>query len=200
MAALPLLKMGILVFKQAAKPVAKSLQARAKTSPFFRRMCIGVGNGMNQMTARMTAFGSNVKLKKVKGISEETAISNGAALLGESFIILTGSALIAFEYRRKDIESDKKKAKARAEKRDADNALDARLFRMEEDIAELRLLVEAQTERQEWQNRQWREREKREDSAAGGGSGGAGAASPSTGVAQSWGAWLGLWGGSRPER
>ena len=191
MAALPLLKMGILVFKQAAKPVAKGLQARAKTSPFFRRVCVGVGNGMNQVTARMTAFGSNVKLKKVKGISEETAISNGAALLGESFIILTGSALIAFEYRRKDQISDAKKATAAAEKRDAANALDARLFRMEEDLAELRILVEAQTERQEWQNRRWKERDN-----TGGAGGGGGAPSPPGGVAQSWGAWLGLWGPS----
>ena len=179
--------------------MAKALQARAKTNPFFRRVCVSVGNGMNQLSARMTAFTSNVKLKKVKGISEETAISNGAALLGESFIIASGSALIAWEYRRKDQIADVKKAKQREEKRAAEAKLDARLFKMEEDIAELRLLVEAQTERQEWQNRRWREQQQQEANE------GAqqGAASPpgaggSTGVAQSWGAWLGLWGGRGP--
>ena len=186
------MKMGILVFKQAAKPVAKALQARAKTSPFFRKVCVSVGNSMNQLTGRMTAFGSGVKLKKVKGISEETAISNGAALLGESFIIVTGSALIAFEYRRKDIIAAEKKVKAAAEKRKEAAALDARLFKLEEEIAEIRLLVEAQTERQDWQNRRWQKQEKEQQAQQAASPPGAG----STGVAQSWGAWLGLWGPS----
>ncbi len=105
MAGVPLIKVGLLLFKTIVKPVAKIIKNRAGKKPLFRRACVWVGNVANRAAVRVNVGLAGGKVKKVKAISEDAAVSRGSEVLGESIIVFAGTLGYAYEYRRKDEEA-----------------------------------------------------------------------------------------------
>ncbi|XP_072031835.1 optic atrophy 3 protein homolog [Amphiura filiformis] len=101
-AAFPVVKLGILAFKQISKPIAKQIAAAAKNSPFLRQhICMRIANFHHflDVNLRMRSLGLG-KAKSVEPLKEEAAVELGANIISEVFLFSVGAGTIAYEYYR----------------------------------------------------------------------------------------------------
>ena len=97
-AALPFMKLGTLMVKTVSKPVAKALQASAKTNPTLRRGCIGLGNALHKLNFRINDLvDPEYRVKRVKPLEEAAALAKGSTFLGESFIFVVAAGVVVYE-------------------------------------------------------------------------------------------------------
>lgn len=109
-------KLGALVIKQVAKPLANVAKNRAKNSHFFRTyMLMPPAQFYHWCEVRMKMYvmnlgksGQNATIPK---LSEEAAIELGGNLLGEGVIFTIAVAILAYEVSRQK-EKEKKKEEA----------------------------------------------------------------------------------------
>jgi len=137
MSAIPFVKMGTLLLKQASKPFASNFKKYAHTSPALQGLCMSLGRFWNRGTTRINMMTLGHKVKKVKPLSDEDAIIKGADLLGEGIVYSAAVAAVFLEYRRKDIEADEKKQKALEKEAAQQAALEARFKQIEDKIETL---------------------------------------------------------------
>jgi hypothetical protein len=122
-AAFPLAKLGFLLVKQVAKPIANSIARRARNSPIFRNwICIPTAQAFHWYDVRVRMKLLNVgKVTNIPKLNEEKAIDTGAQLLSEMIILSIASSVLLFEYWRS---SEKEEAKQEALERDKANLND----------------------------------------------------------------------------
>jgi len=133
MVGLPLFKLGILLVRTAAKPIASRLKSRAKGSPNLSAVCERIGQGWHSFSSRINLQLLGHQVKKIKPLGTTEAIDSGADFLGEGFIYSVSAIAIVLEVWR----NDKKSAAQKLEKEERRAEKQRRL--MEED---LRLRVE----------------------------------------------------------
>ena len=162
MSAIPFIKMGTLLLKQASKPFASQFKKNAHRSETLQGMCIAVGRFWNQGTTRINMMTLGHKVKKVKPLSDEDAVAKGADLLGEGIVYTVAVAAVFIEYRRKDFEAEEKKTEKEAKEREANAILEARFAAIEKNMetmaAELRKAnekAEAARRSEEARRRSW---------------------------------------------
>ena len=110
---LPFMKLGTLMVKTVSKPVAKALQASAKTNPTLRRGCIGLGNALHKLNFRINDLvDPEYRVKRVKPLEEAAALAKGSTFLGESFIFVVAAGVVVYEATDKAHKEKAKKAKA----------------------------------------------------------------------------------------
>ncbi|BFZ55909.1 hypothetical protein PYCC9005_002950 [Savitreella phatthalungensis] len=113
-------KLGTLVIRTIAKPIAETIKVQAKEHERFRKICIGVAQlthrfdvGMRTSLLRTTvssssASGSNSaggeagsgvtkSRREVRPLNEAKAIDSGAKLISEAFLFGVAGGLIIFE-------------------------------------------------------------------------------------------------------
>lgn len=135
MAPFPLIKLGIVFFKQVSKPLANQIKARAKNSEFFKKyVCMPPAQFYHwyDVNLRMRMLG--IETKKVAKMNEEAAVTLGADILGEAVILSVAIAGLALEY-------------ARRSKNDTDKEVrqQERLAKMEEQLSELEVVLTNQS-------------------------------------------------------
>ncbi|KAH3848095.1 putative OPA3-like protein CG13603 [Dreissena polymorpha] len=111
---LPLIKLGVLFFKQISKPITNAIVRYAKVSPTFRKICLFPANVYNvyevQVKSRLlTGLGKGPKKEDIKPISTDEAVELGAAVMGEAVIYLLAVGILYWEYSYQPKKDEEKK-------------------------------------------------------------------------------------------
>ena len=100
---------------------------------------IGIGQTTHSITSRMTIWSAGYKVRSITPLEEEAALSRGADIVGESFVLVVTAGTMVWEYNRSKEKEKQKEEKQRAEAKaerqalqDNFKALDARLQAVEE--------------------------------------------------------------------
>mmetsp|Transcript_1285 Transcript_1285/g.1965 ORF Transcript_1285/g.1965 Transcript_1285/m.1965 type:complete len:116 (-) Transcript_1285:983-1330(-) len=109
MSAFPLLKVGTLAVKTLAKPLANVLKEQAKDHPELRRICVNIGQFVNEKSVKVNMRFLGHKITEVKPLNESAAVSKGADILGEGFIYSVSVATVLVEVYRREKENQVKK-------------------------------------------------------------------------------------------
>mmetsp|Transcript_1284 Transcript_1284/g.1961 ORF Transcript_1284/g.1961 Transcript_1284/m.1961 type:complete len:177 (-) Transcript_1284:699-1229(-) len=137
MSAFPLLKVGTLAVKTLAKPLANVLKEQAKDHPELRRICVNIGQFVNEKSVKVNMRFLGHKITEVKPLNESAAVSKGADILGEGFIYSVSVATVLVEVYRREKENQVKSARTKAEERVKDERLAQSLQKLNERIDEL---------------------------------------------------------------
>ncbi|CAO3606911.1 unnamed protein product [Cunninghamella blakesleeana] len=91
------IKLGSLLLRTLAKPVANSIKVQAKQHPAFREFCIGVAQKSHkwEMTLKMKFLG--YKKEVIRPLNDAKAIESGANFLSESFVFGVAASIIIAE-------------------------------------------------------------------------------------------------------
>jgi optic atrophy 3 protein len=136
MAGLPLFKLGALLLRTLAKPVAKSLKERASSESAlvhppprereclaahenFRGIVIQVGNTLNQVQTQIEVRLLGHVPKNIKPLREDLAVAMGAEFLSEAFIFGVAAGVLIVEVARQNDSKNRElehKAKTEADK------------------------------------------------------------------------------------
>jgi uncharacterized membrane protein YgcG len=100
MAPLPLIKIGAVLFKEVSKPLAAGVKRQATEHPGLRRVATALGRAYESGAQRVErAFSAN-RLAPLKAVSDSHALSVGADLLAQGFLVGTAIGFVVWEYNR----------------------------------------------------------------------------------------------------
>lgn len=96
---MPLIKLGYLLIRTVAKPVANVLKQQTKSHPGFRSICVRLAQTYHRteikMSRRLGGASKAVTEAAVRPLDEQKAIEVGANFLGETLVfIVAGTVLI----------------------------------------------------------------------------------------------------------
>ena len=97
---LPLLKLGFLLARTIAKPVANSIKSYAKTHPRFKNGCIYLGQKIHNFDKRSKNKLNGIRTTHIDPLSDEKAIDLGAEVIGETFIFAVAGTILVIESER----------------------------------------------------------------------------------------------------
>jgi len=144
-AAFPVAKLGFLLVKQVSKPLAKSVAARAKKSPFFKNwVCIPVAQLFHFYEVKMKMRALNLgtgKVTKVPKLTEAKAVEQGSEILSEFIIISIASAILIYEYNRSKEKEDAKEEKLKADRESIKNKIFELELKVEKQSTQIRNLA-----------------------------------------------------------
>lgn len=130
--AFPIAKLLMLGVKQVSRPLANTLKANARRSPFFRAyICQPPAQIYHWFEMKMKMRMMGFKGAQVQPLNEDVAADLGSELLGEAIVFLVGGACILAEYLRQSSNTAKKEEELRS-------TLDS----LQEQVAHLSLTVE----------------------------------------------------------
>ncbi|KAJ3037059.1 hypothetical protein HK097_003630 [Rhizophlyctis rosea] len=147
------IKLGSLVVRTLAKPLANSIKAQAKEHPAFREFCINLAQKTHRWEQELQTRFLGYKPKQIRPLNDAKAVENGAAFLSEGFILSVAILTILGETWRSQ-------RKSTNQKRDVDesiNQLETDHASTQDEIEELRSAVSSVTRELETlqkQNRQ----------------------------------------------
>lgn len=142
MAPLPLAKLGSLLIKTLAKPVAKNIKSQAVKNNTTRKALVWVGQSSHVLTTRMTIWSSGYKVRSISKIDDDTALSQGADILSESVIFGVSVCLLAFEYNRSSDKERRKEETRHKQIQDDSARLQAKLDSLDKRLVALEKYVE----------------------------------------------------------
>ncbi|KAL1661681.1 optic atrophy 3 protein-domain-containing protein [Schizophyllum commune] len=105
-------KIGTLLIRTLAKPIANQIKAQVKQHPSFRRICVGLAQRMHrtEMRLRTNILGASRESSvPVRPLSETRAIENGANAIAEGFLFAVAAALILGESWRSSVKGEKRR-------------------------------------------------------------------------------------------
>ena len=100
-----LMKVGGLLVKTLAKPVARQLKVDAEHVGWLREACTSIGQTTNYLTSRLTHASSLDKWKKpYKHIELKAteAREKGAEIVSEGFVLTVAVTVMGYEYNRQN--------------------------------------------------------------------------------------------------
>lgn len=131
-------KLSTLVVRTLAKPIAETIKSQAKEHAKFRKVCVGVAQGVHRLDVGMrlgllrSAEGTK---REVRPLNEAKAIDSGAKLISEAFLFGVAGGLIIFE-------SWRSRRKENARREGVADAIEA----LQNEVEELRGLLEARSQ------------------------------------------------------
>ncbi|KAI8142545.1 optic atrophy 3 protein-domain-containing protein [Fennellomyces sp. T-0311] len=153
------LKLGSLLIRTLAKPVATSIKTQAKQHDAFRDFCIGVAQRSHklEMTLKMKFLG--YKKEVIRPLNDARAVEAGANFLSEAFIFGVAASIIVAESWRshfsaknrrnyvddalEQLEDDTKTLKEQLEDtRSAQKLAEERIELLEQDNIQLRKILD----------------------------------------------------------
>lgn len=144
MAPLPVIKLAAVLLKEVSKPLAAEIKRRAQEHAAAKRVAIVMGRWWEGMSQRAEIFVRGHRVKELKPINDAHALTVGADLISQSFLLSTAIGLIMLEYWRSSSASAKaaevqreEKAVRRAAKEVRLAAIEAALARLEGDVRRL---------------------------------------------------------------
>jgi len=113
MAAVPVAKLGALLVKTLAKPVAGAIKARAKDHPQFRSTCIAMAQTYHRLEIQMRRrlYGQVDVDAYIAPLNEQIAVDTAADFLGEGVVFSVAVGVLAFEYGRQSLKEAAKEAR-----------------------------------------------------------------------------------------
>ncbi|ORY53831.1 OPA3-domain-containing protein [Rhizoclosmatium globosum] len=79
-------KIGALLIRTLAKPLANSLKTQAAQHPTFKRVCINIAQSYHRTEENLKMKFLGYKVETIRPLNEAKAVENGAAFLSELFI------------------------------------------------------------------------------------------------------------------
>lgn len=106
-------------------------------------MLIGIGQTSHSITSRLTIWSAGYKVRSITPLEKDKALSMGAELVGESFILMVSGGWIVWEYNRgKEKDRAKEEAVQAKVKKDRDD-LQAKLNTLDVRLKALEIVVKA---------------------------------------------------------
>ncbi|KAF9166909.1 hypothetical protein DFQ26_006436 [Actinomortierella ambigua] len=94
------LKLGFLLIRTIAKPIANSIKSYSKTHPKFREACIGVAQFSHKTEMQLKMKFLGYKVEAIRPLNDARAVEMGANFLGEAIIFGVAGSLIFVEQAR----------------------------------------------------------------------------------------------------
>lgn len=138
-AALPVFKLGTLMVRQLAKPLATALKEEAKKRETLTVLCKNLGEYYHQGTSRLNLLASGYKVLQVKPLPADEALASGIGILSEGFIFSVAVVVLLVEYYRSERQAAEKSEKAKKKEEDFVAALNLHFRTIEEKIQDLDL-------------------------------------------------------------
>ena len=129
-AALPITKLASLLIKTLAKPASRSIKTQFSRYELSKHMLISIGQATNSITSRLTIMSAGYRVRNVKPLKDEDALTKGADFIGEFFLFLVGGGLVVYEY-------DKSNSKDILKEKERKDALDKTRKDLQNEIDEL---------------------------------------------------------------
>mmetsp|Transcript_30690 Transcript_30690/g.47100 ORF Transcript_30690/g.47100 Transcript_30690/m.47100 type:complete len:201 (-) Transcript_30690:49-651(-) len=140
--ALPIAKLAGLLIKTLSKPVSKRIKHEFAQYATGQKVLVGIGQASHQLSSRMTIIASGYKVRSIKPLEHEKALSSGADLVGESFVLMVSAGIVVYEYDR----SSKKEEKKRQNLLKEQAALDAKLLSLDARLKALEKVVKSNSQ------------------------------------------------------
>lgn len=138
MAPLPFIKIFAVLFKEISKPLASYIRSQSLAHPVARRLATGLGRHWESASQRLAFAMEGNKLATVKPVTDSHALSVGAELVAQGFLLSTAMGLVVAEYIRsawiKQLEDAEKERKSMEKEAKAE----MRLRALENDVIEAR--------------------------------------------------------------
>lgn len=80
--------------------MAKRVKTSFKQYELSKAMLVSIGQFTHITTTRMTIWSEGYKVRSIKPLEKEAALSAGADFIGEAFIFGVGGAIVVWEYNR----------------------------------------------------------------------------------------------------
>lgn len=98
---MPLIKLGYLLIRTVAKPVANILKQQTKNHPVFRSLCVRLAQTYHRteikMSRRLGGASKAVAEAVVRPLDEQKAIEVGANFLGETLVFLVAGTVLMMD-------------------------------------------------------------------------------------------------------
>mmetsp|Transcript_22869 Transcript_22869/g.33453 ORF Transcript_22869/g.33453 Transcript_22869/m.33453 type:complete len:252 (-) Transcript_22869:203-958(-) len=142
-AALPITKLGGLLIKTLAKPMAKRIKHEFSRFPSTQKALISIGQTAHQMTSRLTIWSAGYKVRNINPLEPEKALSKGADILGESFVFAVGGGVVVYDYTTSQAKSKAKEQKNLEKIHVESRALQEKLHALDARLKALEKVVKA---------------------------------------------------------
>jgi len=156
MAPLPFIKIFAVLFKEISKPLASYIRSQSLAHPVARRLATGLGRHWESASQRLAFAMEGNKLATVKPVTDSHALSVGAELVAQGFLLSTAMGLVVAEYIRsawiKQLEDAEKERKSMEKEAKAE----MRLRALENDVIEARSQIVKLQEGKRHQGFFWR--------------------------------------------
>lgn len=127
----------MLLFKELCKPLSKELKEYCVRHPRVRVATVSIGRTWDSMTQRIEIAFRGHHVKSLKEVPEAHALTVGADLISQGFLISVAIGLLWLEYYRSEKAKRAEAAVKKAEKQARRSAKEQRLAELEERIAVL---------------------------------------------------------------
>ena len=98
---MPLIKLGYLLIRTVAKPVANILKKQTKNHPVFRSACVRLAQTYHRteikMSRRLGGASKAVTEAAVRPLDEQKAIEVGANFLGETLVFIVAGTVLMLD-------------------------------------------------------------------------------------------------------
>ncbi|OZJ02278.1 hypothetical protein BZG36_05063 [Bifiguratus adelaidae] len=128
------IKLGSLLIRTLAKPVANSIKTQAKQHPSFNQFCINVAQFTHRVEMNLKMSFLGYKKEVIRPLNDKRAVEAGANFLSESILFTVAAALILAESTRSAISNKNRR-----------NLVDESISRLESEVEELRTSIEEST-------------------------------------------------------
>ncbi|RKP23395.1 optic atrophy 3-like protein [Syncephalis pseudoplumigaleata] len=94
------LKIGTLLIRTIAKPIAARIKDYSKTHPRFRNACISMAQAMHRFELNLKMKFLGYKKETIRPLNDARAIEAGTNFLSEAFLFSVAAGVILFEATR----------------------------------------------------------------------------------------------------
>jgi hypothetical protein len=140
--ALPLLKLGGLLVRTLAKPMASGIKNRLRRHPVLSEQVGVMGQGLHQISSRINVVSSGYKFVGAKPLNHEDAVAKGANAISEGFIFFVAATVATFEYFRSENKSALKAQKQAAKEAEEERKMAEWRLSVEERIGRIEILLQ----------------------------------------------------------
>lgn len=127
------------MIKTLSKPVSKRIKKDFSRTKATQGLLVSLGQATHSLTSRMTIWSAGYKVRSITPLEEDVALSRGADIVGETFVLMVTAGTMIWEYNRskakETAKDEKRRAEAKAERealQENFKALDERLSAVEE--------------------------------------------------------------------
>ncbi|KAI9293493.1 OPA3-domain-containing protein [Neoconidiobolus thromboides FSU 785] len=103
------LKLGALVVRTLAKPVANSLKNQTKNSDLFKSFCIGIAQSYHRIDMKLKMNFLGYEKERIRPLSDSRAVELGSNFLSEFLIFSVAAGIIGYEAYRSKVNASTRK-------------------------------------------------------------------------------------------
>lgn len=139
-------KLGVLLVKSLAKPIAARAKTRAAEAGRLRDIAMSYGQFHHKFETSLMLRLSGHHAKRIKPLTDDKAVDLGASVLSEALIFSVGGTAIAIEYTRKEMVERRKKAQKELKRKEKEAVRKANMSALEAKVERMDMTLRANQE------------------------------------------------------